>query len=791
MNHQNKSKEELISELQELRQENNILKASYNKDITERKSAKEASQETFDYLDSLFKYANVPIIVWNIQYKITRFNKAFETLTGRAEKDVIGKSIEILFPPTHKDSSMKLIEETLEGERWEVVEINILHIDGSIHTLLWNSANILSPDGKTPIATIAQGHDITKRIQAEIKLKEKNEKIEKQNEEIEKRASELVIANKELAFQAEEKGKRASELTIANKELDYQTAEKGKRADELNIANKELDYQTEEKGKRADELLIANKELVFQNEEKEKRAVELIIAKEKAEEFEKKFRQIAENIDEVFWLRTHSEMIYVSPSFEKIWGVPCQAIYDNPQIFTEKIHPEDKPVVQKIFQSNEFIDKGLFNYEYRILRADNQVRWINAKTVPIIDDSGKIVKRVGIASDITEKHDNVQELIKSKEHAEESDHLKTAFLHNISHEIRTPMNAIVGFSGFLNDPDLLPEKRQHFIDIIVQSSDQLLSIISDIVSIASIEAGQERIIEKEIDINAALILLHEQFLIKANKQNVSFILKSLLPEHEAWIKTDETKLVQVLSNLISNSLKFTKHGYVTFGAKVNDNQLEFFVEDTGLGIPLEMQEEIFKRFRQIEDSDTRQFGGSGLGLSISKAYVEILGGKMWLKSELGKGSTFYFTIPYTKAQKNILSEMQLGSKFKSEIKELRTLLIAEDEDSNFMLLEELLSGLNIHIIRAVNGFDAVEICRTNTHIDLVLMDIKMPVMDGYEATKQIKGFMPNLPIIAQTAYSTDIDKSKALACGCIDFLSKPIKRELLFSKIEEQLAKTI
>jgi len=749
MNYQNKSKEELISELQALQQENNILKATSDKDITKRKSAKEASQETYDYLDSLFKYANVPIIVWNTQYKITRFNKAFEILTGLTERDVIGKSLEILFPQSHRDSSMKLIRETLKGERWEVVEINILHIDGSIRTLLWNSANIVSSDGKTPIATIAQGHDITKRILAEINLKEKNEKIEKQNEEKEKRAAELIIANKELA------------------------------------------YQNEEKEKRAAELIIAKEELAYQNEEKEERAKELIIAKEKAEDFEKKFRQIAENIDEVFWLRTHSAMIYVSPSFEKIWGVPCQSLYENPLLFTEKIHPDDKPVVQEIFQSNEFNDIGLFNYEYRILRVDNQIRWINTKTVPIIDESGKIVRRVGIATDITKNHENVEELIKTKLLAEVSDNLKTAFLHNISHEIRTPMNAIVGFSGFLNDPDLDPEKRQHFVDIIVQSSDQLLSIISDIVNIASLEAGQERFIEKEIDINATLVLLHEQFLLKANKQNVYFTLKSILPEKEVWIKTDETKLVEVLTNLISNALKFTQQGFVNFGVKINDSELDFFVEDTGLGIPLEMQDEIFKRFRQVETSAARKYGGSGLGLSISKAYVELLGGKMWVKSELGKGSTFYFTIPFVRVQKNTLSEKQFNNNLKIEINEPKTILVAEDDDLNFMLMKELLSDLNINIIRAINGLEAVEICKTNTHIDLVLMDIKMPLMDGYEATKQIKSFMPNLPIIAQTAYFTDLDKSKALACGCIDFISKPIKRELLFSKIEMQFAKVI
>jgi PAS domain S-box-containing protein len=473
-------------------------------------------------------------------------------------------------------------------------------------------------------------------------------------------------------------------------------------------------------------------------------------------------------------------------------------------------YPEDAELGMKEMKQVLESEIETFTIEKRYIRKDGNIVWGMNSFSLVKDANNKPQYFLPVIQDITqrklaeqeliiankellfqneEKAKRATELVIAKERAEESDHLKTAFLHNISHEIRTPMNAIVGFSGFLNDPDLDPEKRKYFIDIIMQSSDQLLSIISDIVSIATIEAGQERIIEKEIELNAILMLLHEQFLLKANEQSVCLTLKSFLPAHEVWIKTDETKLVQVLTNLISNALKFTKQGYVNFGSKVNDNELEFYVEDTGLGIALEMQEEIFKRFRQVETSAARQFGGSGLGLSISKAYVELFGGKMWLKSELGKGSTFYFTIPYIKAQKNILSEMQFGSKFKSEIKEPKTILIAEDEDSNFMLLEELLSGLNIHIIRAINGLEAVEICKTNTHIDLVLMDIKLPLMDGYEATKQIKVFMPNLPIIAQTAYFTDIDKSKALACGCIDFISKPIKRELLFSKIVVQLAK--
>jgi PAS domain S-box-containing protein len=483
---------------------------------------------------------------------------------------------------------------------------------------------------------------------------------------------------------------------------------------------------------------------------------------------------------------------YVNQKFSELTGYNVhEVIGQNPRIL--KSGNQSKEFYQKMWGT--IIAGNDWKGEMHNKKKNGELYWESVAISSIENEEGEILHFIGVKEDVTEKKQILKELVIAKEHAEESDHLKTAFLHNISHEIRTPMNAIVGFSGFLNDPDLDPEKRQHFIDIIVQSSDQLLSIISDIVCIASIEAGQERMIEKEMEIQVALLLLHEQFLLKANTQNVCLTLKSFLPEREVWIKTDETKLIEVLTNLISNALKFTQQGYVNFGCKIEETEdvpsLQFFVEDTGLGIPLEMQDEIFKRFRQVETSAARLYGGSGLGLSISKAYVEILGGKIWVKSELGKGSTFYFTIPYVRVQKNTFSEKQFNNNLKIEINEHKTILVAEDDDANFMLMEELLSGLNTHIIRAINGLEAVGICKTNTHIDLVLMDIKMPIMDGYEATKQIKGFMPNLPIIAQTAYFTDIDKSKALACGCIDFISKPIKRELLFSKIEMQLAKVV
>jgi PAS domain S-box-containing protein len=381
-----------------------------------------------------------------------------------------------------------------------------------------------------------------------------------------------------------------------------------------------------------------------------------------------------------------------------------------------------------------------------------------------------------------------QELIIAKEKAEESDHLKTAFVHNISHEIRTPMNAIVGFSGLLNNPDLLQEDRQYYTSLIIQSSDQLLSIINDIVSIASIEAEQEKVQEDEININSICKLINDQFFPENTNPNVKFGLQTSLADDEAIIITDSTKLTQILTNLISNALKFTQDGFVYFGYTLKDDFLEFYVEDSGIGISSDMHDEIFKRFRQVETTAARTFGGSGLGLSISKAYVEMLGGHIWLSSEVGKGSVFYFTLPYKTVNTKAIPKLPINELI-VDFAESKTVLIAEDEDYNFILLEKLLADLKVIIIRAINGIEAIAVCKSNPQVDLILMDIKMPEMDGYEATKLIKEFRPNLSIIAQTAYSSEEDKNKALDCGCSDYISKPFNREMLLSKISEQLLK--
>jgi PAS domain S-box-containing protein len=453
---------------------------------------------------------------------------------------------------------------------------------------------------------------------------------------------------------------------------------------------------------------------------------------------------------------------------------------------------DNEHALQAFEDEKQIITTGepLIDKEEKEVWPGGTTTWVSTTKMPLRDRSGKIIGIMGISRDITERRFLETELRSAKEKAEESDRLKTAFLHNISHEIRTPMNAIVGFSGFLNDPGLTADKRKHFTDIIVQSSNQLLSIITNIVDIATLEAGQERVQETNINLNVICKLIYEQYLSKAQSLSITLQYKTTLSEDEAGISTDKTKLIQVLSNIIGNSLKFTLQGYINFGYQLKNDYIEFFVEDTGIGIKEEMHEEIFKRFSQLDSSYTRDFGGTGLGLSISKAYIEMLGGKMWLISQLDKGSTFYFTIPYKKTMSDGLSFNKPAREIKIEYDKPKTLLIAEDEDFNYMLLEELLADINSKILRARNGIEAVEICKSNQHIDLVLMDIKMPLMSGYEATKQIREFLPNLPIIAQTAYTTDFDKKKALSCGCNDFISKPLEKKLLVSKINEQLHKT-
>jgi PAS domain S-box-containing protein len=454
------------------------------------------------------------------------------------------------------------------------------------------------------------------------------------------------------------------------------------------------------------------------------------------------------------------------------------------------IEPDQADYMMNYFQEEVLKKRNSFNKEYKIRRLnDSAERWVWGLGELIFGEEGNPVKMIGTIQDITERKKSEEALISAKEKAEENDRLKTAFLNNISHEIRTPMNAIIGFSGFLNEPNLQPEKRKYFTEIICNASNQLLSIITDIINIATIETGQECLNKNKFNLNKSLNDIFNQFDIKAKNQQLNLKCFTPLPDNEVMLDTDETKLVQVLSNLIGNALKFTKQGQVTYGYTLKDNFLEFYVKDSGIGIPENMHEEIFERFRQADSTIARQYGGTGLGLSISKAYVELLGGTIWLDSHPGNGSTFYFTLPFAIFRNghsknnnvHLLNDDNLG------YNKSKTILIAEDEDFNFMLLDQILSGLNLNLIRVMNGAEAVMACKSNPEIDMVIMDVKMPVMDGYEATRHIKKERPELPIMIQTAYARESDRIKAFECGCDEYVSKPLVIKDFLSLLDKHI----
>jgi PAS domain S-box-containing protein len=411
-------------------------------------------------------------------------------------------------------------------------------------------------------------------------------------------------------------------------------------------------------------------------------------------------------------------------------------------------------------------------------RKDGSEFLIYLSTTIINDNQGNSLGLIGVASDITVRKRTEKELVNARLKAEESDRLKSAFLANMSHEIRTPMNGILGFTELLKTPKLTGKEQQNYIGIIEKSGARMLNIINDIINISKIESGQIEISVSNININEQLADIYNFFKPEAIHKNLNISFKNGLPTNKAFIKTDKEKLYAILTNLVKNALKFTKSGSIEFGYKVNGDFFEFYIKDSGPGIFHEQRAYIFERFRQGSESLTRNYEGAGLGLAISKAYVEVLGGTIWVESEIEKGSTFYFTIPYVcpfeeKIQLNTVAgeEIQKNGKLK--------IVVAEDDEISRILLNIMIENLADEIFHAVNSIEAVEACRNNPDIDLVLMDINMSGMDGYEATRQIRMFNKEVIIIAQTAYALSIDREKALAAGCNDYISKPVSRKAL------------
>ena len=443
---------------------------------------------------------------------------------------------------------------------------------------------------------------------------------------------------------------------------------------------------------------------------------------------------------------------------------------------------KDKSALFDYFEENK-----LSHTQLSLKRCDDTLFQASITGRTIQDSEGKVSARVIVVNDITERLQFIESLKEAKLKAEESDRLKTAFLANMSHEIRTPMNAIIGFSHLLNESDIEEERKKEFLEHILHSSSLLLDLIDDIIDISKIEAGQLKFHKEVFQVNDLIRKTFNPFKDTNINPKLEYIIHLPDDSENIHCNSDPVRLRQILTNLLSNASKFTSQGSIELSYEINKlNQppkLEFCIRDTGIGIPANMHELVFERFRQVDDSQSRKFGGTGLGLAITKKLVEMSGGSIHLESEPGKGAAFYFSIPYTVNALPINPRKKITQSAKYNWQN-KTMLIAEDENSNYELLRAMLKDTGINTIWAHDGKEAVEFMRSKIKVDLILMDIRMPRMNGYEPTRQIKALIPDIPIIATTAYAMDEDEAKSKLAGCDSYLSKPIRSESLFPQID-------
>jgi len=660
-------------------------------------------------------------------------------------------------------------------------------------------ANHIEFEGSTYI--VAYSHDISSRKEAEKQLRNNEEEYRKLFENVAdifyEASLEGILLN---VTPSVERFTRYSQKDLIGKHMEifyFDPSVREPLLGQLHENGEILEFELEVKDKDGSPVACSlNSKLIFNEDGKPESIVGSLTDIRHRKKAEKQIRQLSTALHQspvsVVITDPDANLLYVNDSFVRFSGYISDEIIGKTMmdITDGLISPKFFSDLLKVVRNGK-IWKGELDYTKR----DGTKVWLSITVSPVLDEHKKPINFVAVLEEISERKFAEANLRKAKEEAEQSDLLKSAFLANMSHEIRTPMNAILGFSALLKEEDLDEEQSNYYIDIINSKGRDLLRIISDIIDISRIEAGDLYIKIEPVEIFQFMSDIYYEFKDDTqvkSRSNLQFRLNIPDPPQQVIINTDPSRLKQVLVNLIQNALKFTPEGFVEIGFEFLDkNSISFFVRDSGIGIREDKKKIIFERFRQIDDSHTREYGGTGLGLAICKNLLELMNSELSLDSKVGRGSEFMFNMKYILIQPRDQPTKPEGVKEEEVKLELsgKKILIVEDDSSSYLFLESLLNRYSPEILWAKSGQQALDTLNNNKDISLILMDIRMPEMNGLEATRAIRKKNKVIPIIAQTAYAQISDRKLALESGCTDYLSKPVSPVDLIKLLEKYLSK--
>ncbi|MDO9511590.1 MAG: PAS domain S-box protein [Bacteroidales bacterium] len=815
-------------------QEKDLIIANV-RDLTERKKIQQELDHTRVNIERVFEDQTEFLIRWKPDGTITFVNRAYCTYYRTTEGDILGKNFYDWIPDDSKKRLLKKIDRITVDNPVETDEHKDKTLDGHIVWHQWTDRGLFD-DAGTLVEIQSTGLDVSDRVNALEQLRIQHKYFEYLFDfapyaiAILDLKDRILNANKKFTELFEYEPDEYLGIFINNLIVPDILSGEGSEATNAVIEGKVIDLETRRRTKSGKliDVAIIGKPVFIDGEQKavygiyrditqQKQAKEIILKNAARLETLLSIAQSQhENIENLNQLAI-TAAIDITGSVD---GMMISLNNNFKEIKPLFLSPGALTIYQKLTDGDKNNTKSILkhisnNNQPLILNTESQIRElafadslegvtrIMCVNFPIDESGSNLVCLYNKASgydaadvhqlrllmeaslNIVARQKSTAELKLAKERAEESDRLKSSFLATMSHELRTPLNAIIGFSNLI-DESYSTEEIIDFVKVINHSGNHLLGIINDMFYASVLESGEISLSNESIELDSFMRELNDLLIGEIASSNKPNLLIDYQPDPSnpgVCLVTDTAKLNQVMMAIFRNSIKFTEEGGITFGYRMIDKETtELFIKDTGIGIPPEKQKIIFEKFRQVDDTSTRKYGGLGLGLSISKKLIELMNGEINFESKVNEGTTFTirFTVPSIPEPEDVLPLDKDNNDWSSIC-----ILIAEDEPSNYLLLESMLKPTNAKLLFALNGSDAIRIVRENPNIDLILMDIKMPLMDGLEATKIIKSEGFKVPIVAQTAYAMSGDRMLALESGCDDYLPKPIRRDALFQVINQ------